>query len=71
VNVAEEAVAEELLPYNYMDKIIRDSCYILFLCLLQLVNLAMMNSSANSTNSKANAPNPIAKASNSFAKAMN
>ena len=49
VNVAKEALAEEFLSYEelYLDK----SCYILFLCLVQLVVFAMMNSSANVSNS--------------------
>jgi len=77
VNVAEEAVAEELLPYKeflhqlYLDKIIRQLLHFVFVFLFQLVNLAMINSSANATNSKPNTPNPIAKASNSIAKATN
>jgi len=55
VNVAEEAVAEELLP-----------CKELF---TNSSANAMKNSSANATNSKA--PNHIAKVSDSIAKATN
>jgi len=72
VNIAEEAVAE-LLPYKelFTSGVPGQELYILFSCLLQLVNLPMTNSSANATNSKANVPDPIAKASNLIAKATN
>jgi len=76
VNVAEEAVAKELLPYKeFFTSVVPgqllhlafvftpagQSCYDKFQC----------NSSANVTNSKVNVPNPIAKASNSITKATN
>ena len=77
VNVAEEAVAEELLPYKELftsfvpgqdHKAAATSCFCVY---SSWPFFAMMNSSASVTNSKAMVPNSIAKASNSIAKATN